>query len=86
MTKKITNDIDGAYLAHCLSMEQERNKALEEMENTENSGGIKADCDSCGKRIEKQAALMFSPPDGKMVQKYHICEECWPNFAAYRKP
>lgn len=34
-------------------------------------------CDKCGKDIKVPAALVFSPPKGKRVIKYHICFDCW---------
>jgi hypothetical protein len=38
---------------------------------------LKILCDKCGEEINEGAALVFSPPTGNMVGKYHICVDCW---------
>ncbi len=38
---------------------------------------IKPICDSCGKELEDFGGLLFSPPQGKNVKKYHICKDCY---------
>jgi hypothetical protein len=38
---------------------------------------LKILCDKCGEEINEGAALVFSPPTGNMVGKYHICVHCW---------
>lgn len=38
---------------------------------------IKPICDKCKKELEDFGALLFSPPDGNNVKKYHICKNCF---------
>lgn len=46
---------------------------------------LKFNCDKCHKEITEPAALVFSPPTGKMVIKYHICISCWNNLEFWIK-
>ena len=43
---------------------------------------MKFDCDHCGAEIndEHPGGLAFGPPKpySRSVEKYHICENCWP--------
>jgi hypothetical protein len=41
-------------------------------------------CDICGHELAAPGALVFSPPadDGWLVEKYHVCADCWPTVAA----
>lgn len=34
-------------------------------------------CNKCNKELDRPGALLFSPPYGKIVYKYHICIECY---------
>lgn len=34
-------------------------------------------CDSCGTRLEKPGALVFSPPITNIVRKFHVCLKCF---------
>jgi hypothetical protein len=38
---------------------------------------MKIKCDRCGDKIKTAAALVFSPPKDRQVNKFHICCECW---------
>jgi hypothetical protein len=37
-------------------------------------------CDKCGQELRSPGALVFSPPTSEtwLVEKYHVCFECWP--------
>lgn len=41
-------------------------------------------CDRCGDELNQPGALLFSPPrdDGWLVEKYHLCVECYAKIAA----
>jgi len=39
--------------------------------------GLQINCDVCKKLIEKQGALLFSPPEYGACCKYHICCKCY---------
>ena len=41
-------------------------------------------CDKCGRELTQPGALVFSPPtgDGWLVEKYHVCADCWPALVA----
>ena len=41
-------------------------------------------CDICGRDLAAPGALVFSPPtdDGWLVEKFHVCADCWPTVAA----
>ncbi|MEI6731532.1 MAG: hypothetical protein WCK90_02510 [archaeon] len=34
-------------------------------------------CDVCKKELNEPGALLFSPPDGNSVKKFHLCKECY---------
>lgn len=34
-------------------------------------------CDCCGKPLTGFGALLFSPPNGYDVLKYHVCAPCY---------
>lgn len=38
---------------------------------------IKPVCDRCKKELNDFGAILFSPPKGKNVKKFHICGECY---------
>lgn len=38
---------------------------------------IKPICDRCKQELTDFGALMFSPPEGSNVTKYHICKQCY---------
>jgi hypothetical protein len=38
---------------------------------------IKPVCDKCGKELNDFGGLIFSPPKGRTVRKYHICKNCF---------
>lgn len=40
-------------------------------------GGLTLNCCKCGRLITKQGALLFSPPKGNLVEKYHFCYKCY---------
>jgi hypothetical protein len=37
-------------------------------------------CDICKDNLREPGGLIFSPPttESWLVQKYHVCTECWP--------
>jgi hypothetical protein len=41
-------------------------------------------CDVCHRKLQEPGALIFSPPTkvGWLVEKYHICADCWPAIDA----
>jgi len=41
-----------------------------------NENGLIIYCDVCGHLITTPGALLFSPPEGNMVMKTHICIDC----------
>lgn len=34
-------------------------------------------CDRCGSELKEFGAILLSPPNGKSVDKFHICTECY---------
>jgi hypothetical protein len=44
-------------------------------------------CDVCGRELQKPGALIFSPPtqEAWIVEKYHVCADCWPTVVALFK-
>jgi hypothetical protein len=44
-------------------------------------------CDKCGGELREPGALIFSPPTTKqwLVEKYHVCADCWPAVLALLK-
>ena len=38
---------------------------------------MKIFCDRCDEELIYPGALVFSPPDGNQVIKYHLCILCW---------
>jgi len=38
---------------------------------------IAVKCDRCEQELNTPGALVFSPPDGQDVKKYHVCLKCW---------
>jgi hypothetical protein len=38
---------------------------------------IKPVCDKCGIELEDFGAILFSPPKGKIVSKFHLCKKCY---------
>jgi hypothetical protein len=34
-------------------------------------------CDRCQKELDDFGAILFSPPEGHDVKKYHICKSCY---------
>lgn len=41
---------------------------------------IKPICDLCKNELKDFGALLFSPPNDNIVEKYHICKYCYKNF------
>ena len=41
-------------------------------------------CDICKVNLQEPGGLIFSPPttESWVVQKYHVCTECWPEVVA----
>ena len=46
---------------------------------------LKINCNACGKAIKEPGALIFSPPENDMVQKWHMCKPCWEEHQAKSK-
>jgi hypothetical protein len=46
---------------------------------------IRPACDFCNKELTDYGALLFSPPKGKGVQKYHACKACYKKLLTLRK-
>jgi hypothetical protein len=44
-------------------------------------------CDKCGQPLQQPGALAFGPPqgDGWLVEKYHLCVDCWSVIVAELK-
>jgi hypothetical protein len=44
-------------------------------------------CDLCDQELQEPGALIFSPPTNEvwLVEKYHVCADCWPTVAALLK-
>lgn len=38
---------------------------------------IKPVCDRCGSELTDFGGILFSPPQGHDVKKYHVCKECY---------
>jgi hypothetical protein len=34
-------------------------------------------CDFCGKELVDFGGILFSPPEGGLVKKFHVCRECY---------
>ena len=49
---------------------------------------VKLKCDRCGLELFEPGALLFSPPRRAewIVEKYHLCVECWPKIVAQLRP
>ena len=39
--------------------------------------GIKPICDFCKQELNDFGAILFSPPVGHDVKKYHVCKNCF---------
>lgn len=41
-------------------------------------------CDQCGRELFEPGALLLSPPRGEgwLVEKYHLCVDCWKELVA----
>ncbi len=48
---------------------------------------LKLECDKCHQELSRPGALIFSPPtdDAWLVEKYHICTDCWAAVMALLK-
>lgn len=46
---------------------------------------MKIICDVCDKELKKFGALLFSPPRGFTVKKFHICVECYKKYFLVRE-
>jgi len=46
---------------------------------------IKPICDFCKKELTAFGALLFSPPKGHDVKKYHVCVACYGKLMKSRK-
>jgi len=44
--------------------------------------GIKPVCDKCGKELDDFGGILFSPPKGNIVEKYHLCKACYKEIEA----
>ena len=44
---------------------------------------LQIDCDRCGEEVSFPGGLVFSPPVGHSVEKYHICRACWHKFRSW---
>lgn len=42
--------------------------------------GLELKCNVCGCLLNTLGALLFSPPKGNIVKKYHICHTCFEQF------
>jgi hypothetical protein len=44
-------------------------------------------CDKCGAQLQQPGALAFSPPreEASLVEKYHLCVDCWLQISAMFK-
>ena len=38
---------------------------------------IKIECHVCSRELDRDGALIFSPPNGLTTGKYHVCIRCW---------
>ena len=39
--------------------------------------GIKPVCDKCKEELNDFGGILFSPPEGHDVKKYHLCKSCF---------
>jgi hypothetical protein len=48
---------------------------------------LEIQCDRCHSELKQPGALIFSPPTGQawLVEKYHVCADCWEDVAALLK-
>lgn len=46
---------------------------------------IKPSCDKCGNELKEFGALLFSPPKGSAVKKFHLCKACYTKIAKEMK-
>jgi len=48
---------------------------------------LELNCDRCHRELKQPGALIFSPPTTAtlLVEKYHICIDCWPTVATLIK-
>jgi hypothetical protein len=48
---------------------------------------LKLECDLCHQELKEPGALIFSPPTSEawIVEKYHVCADCWPAIVALLK-
>ena len=54
------------------------------------SGGrpvLELQCDICNRTLQEPGALIFSPPpkESWIVEKYHVCIDCWPVAALLKR-
>jgi hypothetical protein len=38
---------------------------------------IRPECNKCLQELEEPGAIILSPPDGALVQKFHLCATCY---------
>lgn len=45
---------------------------------------LELQCDICKRNLQEPGGLIFSPPttESWVVQKYHVCTECWPEVVS----
>jgi hypothetical protein len=45
---------------------------------------LELNCDRCHRELREPGALIFSPPTDEawLVEKYHVCTDCWPSVTA----
>ena len=46
--------------------------------------GLIFNCEWCGNRIDKAAALLFSASVNNMTRKHHMCQACYEKIEAMR--
>lgn len=46
---------------------------------------IKPHCDKCGKELREFGALLFGPPKNNIVEKFHLCKNCYRTFTTLLK-
>lgn len=43
---------------------------------------IRPVCDFCKKELDDFGGILFSPPEGRSVEKFHVCKGCYSQIAA----
>jgi hypothetical protein len=82
--KWVQNDDAPTHVHKCATVLSKGTESTEQGSGPVTSEAVKyvppiarIECDCCGTKIRIPGALVFSPPHGRDVVKYHVCTACW---------